>query len=219
VVTEPAANVSRADRAKLLHGIYAILNDGPRVLELADAVLDAGVRLVQYRAKLGISADTVRALRARTLECGALLIMNDDWRAALRFDCDGVHLGPQDAGFDRIAPVRGALRERLIGLSCGSAQEVRAANAAGVDYLGIGSIYETGSKSDAGPPIGPHALQALVSATRLPVAAVGGICQSKLVEIRRSGAAMAAVISAISAAAQPRAAALAMVDAWDDAAA
>ncbi len=210
--------MTRSQRAELLRGIYVIVNEEPRALELAGAVLAAGVRLVQYRAKKGIDGDRIRALRALTRECGALLVVNDDWKAALEYDCDGVHLGPGDAGFDRLAPVRQALRERLVGLSCGTIAEVRAANASDVDYLGIGSVYATYSKSDAGSPIGSAGLRALAGASRVPVAAIGGIDAQRLGEVRRSGAAMAAVISAIAGAADPFSAAAELVNAWKRAA-
>jgi len=206
--------MTRERRAELLHGVYVILNEEPRVLELAAAVLDAGVRIVQYRAKSGIRAQTVEALRSRTRECGALLIMNDDWRAANELDCDGVHLGPGDFGFEEVARVRGAVGERLIGLSCGAIEEVRVANDTDADYLGVGSIYATSSKRNAGAPIGTPALRALVNVSRFPVAAVGGIAAPALPEIRRSGAAMAAVISAISHAPDPKRAARELIEGW-----
>ncbi len=210
-----AALVTRRRRAELLRGIYVILNEGTRPLELARAVLDAGVRILQYRAKLGIVPERLRALRALTNERNALLILNDDWRAAIEFDCDGVHLGPEDDGFERIAPVREHLSERLIGLSCGTTDEVRRANAAGVDYLGVGSVYATASKDDAGEPIGLAGLQRLASMSNAPVAAVGGITALTLPEVRRSGAAMAAVISMVAAAPEPERAARDLIDAWN----
>lgn len=202
-------------RAALLHGIYVILNAGLRIPVLANAVLDAGVRVVQYRAKAGIDAAQLEQLRRLTAEYDALLILNDDWRAAMAFDCDGVHLGPDDDGFTKVAAVREALPDGLIGLSCGTLEEVRASNAAGVDYLGVGSVYTTVSKNDAGPPIGAGVLRTLVSAATMPVAAIGGITAATIPEVRRAGAAMAAVISCISAAHDPEQAARELIAAWN----
>ncbi|HYL27099.1 MAG TPA: thiamine phosphate synthase [Candidatus Nitrosotalea sp.] len=202
-------------RAERLHGIYVILNEAPGVLELARAALDAGVRIVQYRAKSGIAPKTLAALRSLTRERDALLIANDDWRAAGEFACDGVHLGPDDAGFAHVATVRSALPEQLIGLSCGTEAEVRFANDAGADYLGIGSVYATGSKADAGEPIGTRRLRALTRASAIPVAAIGGIGPDTIVEVRECGVAMAAVISAVANAADPRRAAKSLVDEWN----
>jgi len=204
----------RARRAALLHGIYAIVNESPHAVDIARAALSAGVSVVQYRAKGGIVAETLHALRAATRERGALLIVNDDVAAVRAFDCDGVHLGPDDAGFSNAQRVRAALPESMIGLSCGTVEEAAQQRTAGADYLGVGSVYATASKDDAGAPIGIEGLQRIASVAALPVAAIGGITIENLAEVRGSGVAMAAVISAISSARSPRAAAQALVDAW-----
>ena len=212
MATNAAPRVTRRQRAELLRDIYVIVNEDARAIELAQAVLAAGVRILQYRAKTGLSPDRLRALRALTRERDALLIMNDNWQAAVEFDCDGVHLGPDDAGFESLASVRAMLPERLIGLSSGTIAEAKAARDA--DYLGVGSIFATGSKNDAGEPIGLDGLQAIAACTRLPVAAVGGLTAARLPEVRRSGAAMAAVISAVAGAPAPRRAARELIEAW-----
>jgi thiamine-phosphate pyrophosphorylase len=216
VAAHAPGRIERSRRAALLHGIYVIVNEDARVLEIARAALDAGVRIVQYRAKGGIDAAHLVVLRALTRECDALLIMNDDWRAAIEHDCDGVHLGPDDAGFTRAADVRAAMGERLVGLSCGTLGEVRAANAAGADYLGLGSVFATHSKADAGAPIGMGGLRVLATASAVPAAAIGGITTATIPAVRSCGAAMAAVISAIADASDPRSAAVALVTAWNE---
>jgi len=212
MATNAAPRVTRRQRAELLRDIYVIVNEDARAIELAQAVLAAGVRILQYRAKTGLSGDRLRALRALTRERDALLIMNDDWQAAVEFDCDGVHLGPDDAAFESVASLRAMLPERLIGLSSGTIAEAKAAGDA--DYLGVGSIFATGSKNDAGEPIGLDGLQAIAACTRLPIAAVGGLTAARLPEVRRSGAAMAAVISAVAGAPAPRRAVRELIEAW-----
>jgi len=203
------ARITRALRVALLHGVYAIVNEEERdPRKFAQAILGAGVRIVQYRAKHGIDADHLRTLRELTLDHDALLIMNDDWRAAVIFDCDGVHLGPGDEGYSDVAAVRGSLPERIIGLSCGTVDEVRAVKYA--DYVGVGAVYATGSKADAGEPIGIEGLKRIASATHLPIAAVGGITAQNIGEVRATGVAMAAAISAMK---DPRA----LVEAWNGA--
>lgn len=206
--------VARARRAALLHGIYAIVNESSGTGDIARAVLDAGIRIVQYRAKRGIVPETLRALRDMTRDAGALLIVNDDVEAVRAFDCDGVHLGPDDAGFYDAARVRANLPERLIGLSCGTVEEARPNRTDGADYLGVGSVYATPSKDDAGEPIGIEGLTRIASITALPVAAIGGITRVNVINVRRSGVAMAAVISAISGADDPSEAARALVQRW-----
>jgi thiamine-phosphate pyrophosphorylase len=205
--------IARRQRAALLCGIYAIVNESPRAVEIACSALVAGVRVVQYRAKNGIVAATLRELRARTRD-RALLIVNDDAEAVRAFDCDGVHLGPGDAGFDDVAAVRAALPECVIGLSCGTIEEAAPQRTAGADYLGVGAVYATLSKGDAGEPIGIEGLRRIAAAATLPVAAIGGISAANAGEVRRSGAAMAAVISALSQAEDPGMAAAALLRAW-----
>jgi thiamine-phosphate pyrophosphorylase len=209
--------VTRAERIALLHGIYAIVNEGRDPIAIARAATGAGIRIVQYRAKGGIVEETLHELRALTRACGALLIVNDDAAAAVRCDCDGVHLGPDDPNFSDVAPVRAALGDRLIGLSCGTVEEALAAASHDVDYLGVGSVYATGSKPDAGAPIGIDGLVCVTAATRFPVAAIGGIDAFNLGTVARTGVAMAAVISAIAGDPDPAFAAGRLVRAWDEA--
>lgn len=206
---------ARLERAAGLHGIYAILGEEPRVLERTRAILDGGVRIVQYRAKTGIVAETLRQLRKITLERDALLIVNDDWHAARDFDCDGVHLGPGDDGFGDVARVRAELPERLIGLSCGTLAEVQRANSDDVDYIGAGCVFATRSKGDAGEPIGIDGLRRLARAATPPVAAIGGIDLARLTEIRATGVAMAALISALVNADDPGRSSRELVARWD----
>ena len=201
----------------MLRGIYVIVNEGAHdPVRIASAALDAGVRIVQYRAKTGVVPQTLERLRILTREHDALLIMNDDWRAAIAYNCDGVHLGPDDSGFANVAPVRDALGERLIGLSCGTVDEAREADASGADYIGVGAVYATASKADAGDPIGIDGLRRVASATRLPVAAIGGIGVENLRSVRTTGVAMAAVISAVAGAPEPRLAVEWLVRIWRD---
>jgi thiamine-phosphate pyrophosphorylase len=215
VATHETARITRARRAALLHGIYAIVNeDGrdPRVL--VTSMLAAGVRVIQYRAKGGIVSESLRTIRELTRDADALLIVNDDWRAAIVFDCDGVHLGPDDDGFAHVPIVRVRCEERLIGMSCGTIAEARVAQGAQVDYLGVGAVFATSSKPDAGAPIGVDGLSAIAKSTTVPIAAIGGITLENLSEIRATGVTMAAVISAISEAKDPGAAAHRLVEAW-----
>ncbi len=206
--------MTRAQRVLQLHGIYLIVNESERVLDIVRASLAAGVGIVQYRAKGGIEPATLRTLRELTLAHGALLILNDDWRTARAFGCDGAHLGPGDPGFSDAAAVRAEVPEMLLGFSCASEEEMRAAYRGGADYAGVGSVYSTHSKADAGDPIGIEGLRHIAAAAPLPVAAVGGITLETLREVRQSGVAMAATISAVADAGDPAAAAAALVRLW-----
>lgn len=199
----------------LLSGIYAIVNEGaPDPIELTQAILTGGARIVQYRAKAGIVPAHVRALRGLANRHGALLIVNDDWRAALAYGADGVHLRPDDAQTSELARIRAAMGDRIVGISCGTPAEARAAQTAGADYIGVGSVYATSSKGDAGTPIGIEGLQQIARAVRIPVAAIGGITLQSIAQVRGCGVAMAAVISAICGAPDPARATAQLVHAW-----
>ena len=198
-----------------LRGVYALIEPAARAapVHYLDALLRGGVRLVQIRAKGGIATPLLRELVARIRAAGGIAIVNDDVEAAL--EADGVHLGQEDlAGLD-LRAVRARLGARTIGLSCGTPAEARAADRRLVDYIGAGPIFATRSKSDAGGPIGVNGVRVVVAATPLPVAAIGGIGLESLPLVRETGAAMAAVISALAAAADPEATARAFVSAWE----
>ncbi len=211
-----AAGLTERRFAPRLSGIYAIVNESAREpLELVESVLRAGVRIVQYRAKAGIVPQHAQSMRASTRRYGALFLLNDEWRRVVEFDADGVHLGPDDAAPGELRAVRRAIGQRVIGLSCGEVDEVRRADPSLVDYVGVGSVYATASKSDAGDPIGIEGLRRVAAATTLPVAAIGGITAANIVQVRESGVAMAAVISAIAAAPNPQAAARELVALWN----
>jgi thiamine-phosphate pyrophosphorylase len=198
----------------LLRGVYALVDPAAHADARAfvAALLGGGIRLIQIRAKAGITAEVLAPLAAQVRAAGGLTIVNDDVRLAEV--ADGVHLGQEDAAGLDLAALRARLGERLIGLSCGTPAEARAADPALIDYLGAGPIFATATKADAGGPIGVSGVRAVVAATSLPVAAIGGIELASIGRARESGAAMAAVISALSRADDPAATARALIAAW-----
>jgi thiamine-phosphate pyrophosphorylase len=195
-------------------GIYALVDPGTHAEPAAylDALLRGGIRLVQVRAKGGIAPGLLRTLVARIREAGGTAIVNDDVDLAL--EADGVHLGQDDLAGHDLRALRERLGSRVIGLSCGTPAEAGAVPAGLVDDIGAGPIFATASKGDAGGPIGVNGVRVVVHATTLPVAAIGGITLAALPRVRETGAPMAAVISALSGAGDPEAAARAFVAAW-----
>jgi thiamine-phosphate diphosphorylase len=133
-----------------------------------------------------------------TRQAGALLLINDNVELALRIEADGVHLGPEDMTVEDARCKTG--RGLLIGASCGTIAEAMAASVAGADYIGVGPVFGTATKVDAGPAIGLQALAAIAAATPLPVAAIGGIDGAAIASVLRAGAVMACVVSAVAAA-------------------
>lgn len=197
-----------------LRGIYGIV-DADAVSDavvFADALVGAGIRVLQYRAKAGVDRLVLEALCRCAHARGARLLVNDDLEAALR--ADGWHAGQEDLAGRDLAELRAALGERLFGISCGTPEEARAAEAAGADYVGTGPFAATSSKADAGTPIGAAGLRGVVAVTSLPVVAVGGIDGANIAAVAATGAAMAAVISALAYARDPAAAARDLVRRW-----
>jgi thiamine-phosphate pyrophosphorylase len=196
------------------HGVYALIDPAAHAEPVAylDALLRGGIRLVQIRAKGGIAPELLRVVIARIRAAGGIAIMNDDVELAL--EADGVHLGQEDLAGHDLRALRAHLGARAIGLSCGTPAEARAVPPGLIDYIGAGPIFATASKGDAGGPIGVNGVRVVVEATSLPVAAIGGITLASLPRVRETGATMAAVISALSAAADPEATARAFVTAW-----
>ncbi|HEV2643442.1 MAG TPA: thiamine phosphate synthase [Candidatus Elarobacter sp.] len=179
-----------------LRGIYALVDpDRVEPIAFTEALLRGGVRLIQIRAKSGIDGATLIAVVTRVRAAGGLAIVNDDVRLARL--ADGVHLGQEDAAGLDLRALRTALRDGIIGLSCGTPQEARAADPALIDYVGAGPAFATGSKDDAGLPIGLNGIRAVADATPLPCAAIGGIALENVARIPETGATMAAVLSAL----------------------
>ena len=211
----PKRNAARvANPHPVYHGIYALIdpstNDDPR--SFAAEVLAGGVRLLQLRAKSGVDRRLLADLVGLAHASGARLVVNDDVDAGLA--ADGVHLGIEDCASLDLAALRRALGGRTLGLSAATPDEARVAREAGADYVGAGPIFATATKADAGAPIGISGVRAVVGATSLPVAAIGGITLEAIGRVRESGAAMAAIVSALAGASAPRAYAHALVSRW-----
>src|SRR6202022_3619492 len=124
---------------------------------------------------------TLIAIVSRVRAAGGIAIVNDDVRLARL--ADGVHLGQEDAALLDLVQLRRALGTGIIGLSCGTPQEARAADPALIDYVGVGPVFASPSKHDAGDPIGLSGVRAVADATTLPVAAIGGIASANIARI------------------------------------
>ncbi|HEY5629602.1 MAG TPA: thiamine phosphate synthase [Candidatus Limnocylindrales bacterium] len=209
----------RAARQALLRdaGVYLVteesLSGGRSSVAVARAALDAGVRVVQLREKEGSARRALEiglALRAITAEHGALLIVNDRVDIAIAIGADGVHVGQEDLPLEVARSLAGP--DALVGLSITAADQLRRPDAADADCLGVGAVFPTGSKADA-TDTGLDLLAAARRSTAAPIVAIGGITVANAGEAVRAGADVLAVISAITLAADPGAAARALLDA------
>ncbi|MBF0181211.1 MAG: thiamine phosphate synthase [Magnetococcales bacterium] len=121
------------------------------------------------------------------------ILINDRLDLALLLGADGVHVGQEDLPVPTCRKLLGS--ERIIGLSAHNETELREAEAWGADYVGCGPVFATRTKSDTQPVLGVEGLKKRVRATRLPVAAIGGIGLEHLPAIAGAGAWAAAMIS------------------------
>lgn len=174
---------------------------GRDLLTVAAAALDGGATVIQLRNKIAsvrVLLEEGLALRTLTRERGALLIVNDRIDVALAVDADGAHVGQEDmpAAFARqlLGP------ERILGVSAATSEEAQAAIAGGADYLGVGPIFPSIGKIDAGPATGIALLSELASRSPIPLVAIGGITVENAAHVMRAGATGVAVITAIVAA-------------------
>jgi thiamine-phosphate pyrophosphorylase len=184
-----------------LRGLYVLTDErmGGGHEAIARAALAGGARVLQLRDKSTPPNELLsiaRRLRVMTREANAVLLINDRPELAARCEADGVHLGPDDASPEDARRLLGP--QAIVGVSCGDAREAVAAWRAGASYVGAGSLYATATKGDAGEPIGLEGLRAIVRATPLPVAAIGGITLQRAPDVARAGAAMLCAISSIA---------------------
>jgi thiamine-phosphate pyrophosphorylase len=179
--------------------------------DIARAALEGGADAVQIRDK----SATAQNLGLAVAECqplarkyGAALLVNDRVDVAFLCGADGAHVGQEDlpaAAARRLLP-----RPAILGVSVSTLEEAERAARDGADYLGVGPVFATGTKKDAGAPLGLEAIAALVQAASLPVVAIGGIDYENVAAVLRTGVAGVAVVSAVSGAADMAAAARAL---------
>lgn len=176
-----------------------------RTESLATAALAGGADAIQLRAKgLPIAElhELGRRLAAACRARGALFFVNDDAAAALACRADGVHVGPGDSA---PAEARRLLGERgLVGVSIYTGEDLERAVAARADYVAVGAVFPTTTKSIA--VAGLAGVRRLRAKTRLPIVAIGGVDATNAAAAIRAGADGVAVISAVSGARDPEAA-------------
>ena len=168
------------------------------LVETVTAAVRGGASFVQLRDKTATTAARVEAARAlkQALDgTGVPIVINDDVEAALIADVDGVHVGQDDISpaeaRDRLGP------GKILGLSCENAAQVKAADPAIVDYLGLGTVFPTATKRDHKPTIGLSGLAQLAPISPVPTVAIGGLKVHHVREVLAQGCDGLAVVSAI----------------------
>lgn len=166
--------------------------------DVVGQMLQAGIKIIQYREKEKTAKEKFKeclTLRALTRRIGALFIVNDDAALAQMADADGVHLGQDDLPVPQVRALLGP--EKIIGLSTHSPEQFQAGLVSGADYLGVGPLYATQTKTDLCPPVGLSYLDYARAHATLPFVAIGGIKAHNLAEVRQHGAACVALVTEI----------------------
>jgi thiamine-phosphate pyrophosphorylase len=161
-------------------------------------MLEAGVRLVQYPAKvkeLKIKYRECLEIRRLTRGAGAAFIVNDHPDLAVLVEADGVHLGQDDYPIEAVRKLVG--EEMIIGVSTHSAEQAQEAIRRGADYIGVGPLFTTFTKKNVCAPVGLEYLDFAVSRVSIPFVAIGGIKVHQVPEVRRHGARCLAIVTEI----------------------
>lgn len=166
--------------------------------EVVQAMLDADVKLIQYREKDKHSGEKLRecqVIREMTRKAGALFLVNDDVAVAQAVDADGVHVGQDDLPVPVVRRLIGP--DKIIGLSTHCPEQARAAVEAGADYIGVGPIFATKTKKDVCAPVGLEYLEWVAANLTIPFVVIGGIKARNIAEVIRRGASCVAMITEI----------------------
>jgi thiamine-phosphate pyrophosphorylase len=184
----------------LLPRLYAILDaacfpDANAMFAVADELSAAGVTLLQYRNKSGNAREMLDQARELKRRVGAhvKLIMNDRADLCLAADFDGLHLGQDDLSPESARRIIGP--DRSLGISTHNPDQLAEAGKTSADYLAIGPVFATSSKSNPDPVVGLEGVLRAREATRKPLVAIGGITRANARSVIEAGADSVAVIS------------------------
>ena len=172
--------------------------------DIVEAAVYGGASCVQLREKIGSTREFIEQalairdfLRIRDIP----LIINDRLDVALAVGADGVHFGQNDMP---LAMARSIVKDAMIiGISANSLEDAVAAEKGGADYLGVGPIYATPTKTDTAPILGLDGLRKIRKNIKIPLVTIGGLNRSNATQVIRNGADGIAVVSAIVGAEDP----------------
>lgn len=187
---------------KLPNGLYALIDDQLRpelsVIEKARAAMAGGTRVLQLRLKHTTDRAAVETVRAVLVDARAtqtVVIVNDrvDW--ALVTHAHGVHLGADDLPPEEARQLLGPAA--LIGVTTRNLNDIREAARHGADYVGLGPLFETRTKTVDAPTLGLDAFREIVMRSPLPVVGIAGITLQTINAVAKAGAHAAAVGSGL----------------------
>lgn len=196
--------------------LYAVTDrswlHGQSLVYAVEEVLAGGATMLQLREKHLEHRDFLAQAQELLPLCTKYhvpLIINDDVQVALESGADGVHVGQSDMAVQAARSILGP--DKIIGASAHNASEALAAVSAGADYLGCGAVFGSTTKADAGL-LSLNTLREIRAAVRVPIVAIGGINRQNIARLAGSGVDGVALISALFAAPDKRAAAQQMLE-------
>lgn len=201
------SKILREDKLIKISGLYFVLdtdslqNRDPIII--TRQVMRGGAKTIQLRDKTTDKRallQLAKQLRKLCADNGVLFIVNDHLDIALAADADGLHVGQDDLP---VKEVRKHLPiDKIIGCSATTFDQAITATADGADYIGLGAIFPTPSKTDI-EVCGLKVLKRVADKIKIPVVAIGGINKSNILKVMAAGADAAAVISAVLKAGNP----------------
>jgi thiamine-phosphate pyrophosphorylase len=198
--------------------LYAIVDEeaaslaGHTVPALAAALIGAGVRLLQLRAKLCPAARFLEhclAIRDAAHGTGTIIVVNDRFDVALGANLRAVHIGQDDLPPALVRRFLG--REGLIGLSTHTPAQIDAALYEPIDYLAVGPVFGTATKDTGYDAVGLDLVRYAAARTDLPIVAIGGITLERAPAVLEAGASSVAIITDLLRHGEPGARARALV--------
>jgi thiamine-phosphate pyrophosphorylase len=191
----------------VLPRLYVILDAALLTIpetECAQKLADAGVRLLQYRNKAASARELFESSRKLISLLAPLkvsVVVNDRADVAALAGASGVHVGQEDLGAEEARQVVGT--EKLVGVSTHNLEQFQRAAASSADYIAVGPIFSTGTKSNPDPVVGTEFIRKVRLLTDKPIVAIGGVTLERAPGIIKSGADSVAVISDILRADEP----------------
>lgn len=174
-----------------------VLNKKYTINEAVEEAILNGVTMVQLREKRADTKsflNTAISLKNICSKYNIPFIINDRLDIALATDTDGIHIGQNDMPIEICRKLLG--KDKIIGVSCSSFYEAREAMEKGADYLGLGTVFSTNTKTD-GKRISLDELKEINEKLNIPVAAIGGINHSNYRTVYETGVSGISVVSAI----------------------
>jgi len=204
------------DKRNSNYSLYLVTDSGllgdKDLAKTVEQAIQGGVTVVQVREKNLSSLEFYQvalAIKGVTEKYGVPLIVNDRADIALAVDAAGLHIGQEDLPVVVARKLLGP--NKIIGVSAATLEEALLAQDQGADYLGIGAVFPTNTKDDA-DSVSLADLAAIKNKVKIPIVAIGGIHGNNIQAVMNTGVDGVAVVSAIIAAVDPKAAARKLLD-------